>query len=212
MQAKKCGPRKTVFFPDGQKFRGEWLNNLRHGKGKQFYKNGSKYEGDWKEDLRHGLGILWAWDVGCFRVKYSGEWQGDIPHGIGTHYDDHGNVYEGNWVNGQRCGLGKMTYETDSADAATDIYEGEWQADLRHGRGTMTYGQQNVYEGHWHNDKRNGMGTMFFVDKGTRFDGTWMDDVPKAGTYSELESNGPSNLPVLELDNPEIVLHQAINQ
>lgn len=160
--------------------------------------------------MRHGLGILWSYDGGLFRVKYSGHWQHNIPHGMGTHYDEHGNIYEGNWVDGQRGGLGKMTYASESPDIPPDIYEGQWQADMRHGRGTMTYGQKNVYEGHWASDTRNGMGTMFFMDKGTRFDGQWSDNVPKAGTYAELEATGPSTLPVLELDNPDAVLQQAM--
>lgn len=210
LQANKRGPHKTVFFPDGQRYQGEWLNNLRHGKGSQFYKNGSKYEGNWKEGMRHGLGILWNCDSKRFRVKYSGEWRDDIPHGMGTHYDEHGNVYEGNWVTGQRSGLGKMTYESGSVDIPSDIYEGEWQSDTRHGRGTMTYAQQNVYEGHWENNVRKGTGSMFFVSKGTRFDGIWFNDVPKTGSYSELETSGPSTLPVLELQNPESVLEKAL--
>ena len=85
LQAKKHGPHKTVFFPNGPRYVGEWKDDLRHGKGCQFYKSGAKYEGDWAHDLRHGLGILWGYQEKKYRIKYSGEWYEGIPNGVGTH-------------------------------------------------------------------------------------------------------------------------------
>lgn len=43
------------------------------------YKNGDKYEGDWANDLRHGLGTLWIYKAGKYIVRYNGEWREDQP-------------------------------------------------------------------------------------------------------------------------------------
>ena len=43
------------------------------------YKNGDKYEGDWANDLRHGLGTLWIYKGGKYVVRYNGEWREDQP-------------------------------------------------------------------------------------------------------------------------------------
>lgn len=46
------------------------------------YKNGDKYEGDWSNDLRHGLGTLWIYKggkTGKYVVRYNGEWRDDQP-------------------------------------------------------------------------------------------------------------------------------------
>ena len=211
LQAKKHGPHKTVFFPNGPRYVGEWKDDLRHGKGCQFYKSGAKYEGDWAHDLRHGLGILWGYQEKKYRIKYSGEWYEGIPNGVGTHYDDEGNMYEGEWFQGQKHGHGKMTYGSIAAGPSGDVYDGEWQDNLRHGKGTMTFKNNDVFEGHWVAGVRCGMGTMFFMNKGLRYDGMWEDNSPKTGSYTEIDATvgAPGSFPVLELANPKAVLQQA---
>lgn len=42
--------------PDGSRYRGEKLNNMKHGFGKIFFHNGGSYEGGWKNDLMHNFG------------------------------------------------------------------------------------------------------------------------------------------------------------
>jgi hypothetical protein len=213
LQAKKHGPHKAVFFPDGQRYNGEWKDDLRHGKGCQYYKSGAKYEGDWAHDMRHGLGVLWAYQDCRYKVRYRGEWQEGIPSGMGTHYDDDGNMYEGEWLQGQKHGLGKMTYGSATTGPTGDVYEGEWQENVRHGKGTMTFQNNDVYEGHFVAGVRCGMGTMFFMAKGLRFDGLWEDDKPKSGNYTEIDAvsaGAPGAFPVLELAEPNKVLQEAM--
>jgi hypothetical protein len=67
--------------------------------------------------------------------------------------------------------------------------------------------------GHWADDVRCGRGTMFYVDKGTRFDGEWRGDRPRAGQYSALEQTAvvaAGALPVLELADCKAVLQSAM--
>ncbi len=35
---------------DGDKYEGEWFNNIKHGKGKMIYTNGTERKGIWKDD------------------------------------------------------------------------------------------------------------------------------------------------------------------
>ena len=43
------------------------------------------------------------------------------------------------------------------------------------------------FEGHWVNDKREGKGSYFYSSKNKIFVGEWVDDMPKAGVYSEVD-------------------------
>ena len=43
--------------PNGEKYDGEWKDNMKHGKGTYFYASGASYTGDWQDDVMHGKGI-----------------------------------------------------------------------------------------------------------------------------------------------------------
>lgn len=40
----------------GDKYDGEWSNNMKNGHGVMTYLNGEKYDGAWKDDKREGNG------------------------------------------------------------------------------------------------------------------------------------------------------------
>jgi len=83
------------------------------------------------------------------------------------------------------------------------------------------------FEGQWVNDKREGQGSYFFASKNKVFVGEWVDDMPKAGVYSEVEDpdqvkiNRPKqftdayelpNIPSIKLGNPAEVLEDALEE
>ena len=39
-----------MLFENGNKFEGEWKNDIREGKGKMNYRNGKIDKGEWKKD------------------------------------------------------------------------------------------------------------------------------------------------------------------
>ena len=39
------------------KYKGDWREDKRHGKGTCFYADGAMYEGDWADDAHHGHGV-----------------------------------------------------------------------------------------------------------------------------------------------------------
>jgi hypothetical protein len=66
-----------------------------HGKGKLFWKNGDKFEGSWVNNKRDGFGIK-KWDSG---VIYEGHYHNDIKHGEGI-LKKNGKKYNEKWENG----------------------------------------------------------------------------------------------------------------
>ncbi|KAJ1562007.1 hypothetical protein HK405_000833 [Cladochytrium tenue] len=45
--SRKRGPHATVYFVNGDRYRGEWLDNQKHGSGTYYYSaTGAVYQGD----------------------------------------------------------------------------------------------------------------------------------------------------------------------
>ena len=51
---------------------------MRTGQGTYYFANGNKYVGEWHEDMRQGMGICFYPAMNC---KYVGEWENDRRHG-----------------------------------------------------------------------------------------------------------------------------------
>ena len=64
------------------KYKGEFVNNSRHGKGTFFFYDGSKYIGDWKNNYKHGKGT-YIWKDG---FKLEGKWFKDLYKDFGDEY------------------------------------------------------------------------------------------------------------------------------
>ena len=71
---------KVVFtWADGNKYTGEFLNDMRHGKGVYEWKNGDKYEGDFFENNITGYGT--------FTYSYGRTYTGEFKNGIMVYPD-----------------------------------------------------------------------------------------------------------------------------
>ncbi|XP_054699792.1 MORN repeat-containing protein 3 isoform X3 [Grus americana] len=133
-KAQKCGLRHTAYAVNGDQYTGEWLDNLKHGKGTQVWKRtGAIYSGDWKFGKRDGYG------------SYS------IPDPVTKEYK---KVYTGWWKNDKKCGYGATFYPDG------ERYEGEWSSGLRSGWGRMYYRDGSIYEGQWLEDRPSGQGML----------------------------------------------------
>jgi len=86
-------------YENGEYYIGEWLNNLKHGKGTYYYKNGNiKYEGDFIKNKFEGNG-KYIYENGEY---YIGQWLNDQIHGKGTYYYKNGKIkYEGVFIKNQ---------------------------------------------------------------------------------------------------------------
>uniref|UniRef100_A0A8C3N3M5 MORN repeat-containing protein 3 n=1 Tax=Geospiza parvula TaxID=87175 RepID=A0A8C3N3M5_GEOPR len=133
-KAQKSGLRHTIYAVNGDQYTGEWLDNLKHGKGTQIWKStGAIYSGDWKFGKRDGYGSYSVLDPATKEYKrvYTGWWENDRRSGRGTFFYPNGELYEGEWSNGVRSGWGKMHYKDGST------YEGQWLMDQPNGQGLL---------------------------------------------------------------------------
>ena len=51
---RKYGKWSYINKKKGTRFEGEWVNDLKYGKGTIYYKDGSKLEGNWKNGIKNG--------------------------------------------------------------------------------------------------------------------------------------------------------------
>ena len=52
--ARKSGEHATVYHTNGDRYRGQYDGDMRHGQGTLLFKSGNKYEGAFENDLQHG--------------------------------------------------------------------------------------------------------------------------------------------------------------
>lgn len=222
-------------WTQSHKYIGEWNDNDKAGYGIQIYPNGDKYEVRRLTVVGHLgkqhalrqwnlLGALqWKVKVWCesrLRREYTGEWMNDKREGRGAFFYKNGDRYDGLWANDLSQGEGRMIY------ANGDIFEGQWHEGKRNGYGSLTKRNGDHYEGQWVNDKREGQGSYYYKEKAKMFVGEWVNDMPKAGVYTqvedeELQSKIPEkkhftdpyfqpDIPVLRLKNAAAVLETAM--
>jgi hypothetical protein len=143
-------------YVDGGTYKGDFLNNKRHGKSTYSYKDGKKYVGDWVNDERSGRGITYLTDG----ARYEGEFLNDKAHGKGTYYDANGTVrYKGQYSNGNEHG--KRTYYFASGEK----YVGDFVDGRKTGKGTMCYADDNIFEGEFLNGSKHGKGILYYPNK-----------------------------------------------
>ncbi|CAD7937340.1 unnamed protein product [Amoebophrya sp. A25] len=214
----KQGDHSTVFAAGTKEsYKGEWLDNRKHGYGVQTFKDGlSKYEGQFYNNKREGEGVYWVADASRpnkMRKEYIGVWKGDKRHGTGTAYYAHKEHYTGQWCLDMRHGQGQMSFR----DGA--IYIGDWHEDVRTGYGVLTKANGDVFEGYWVKDSREGAGSFFYKSTGKVFVGEWAKDQPIAGIFQQAIKNPaePGQLPIttvlpeITLENPSGVLEAALS-
>lgn len=114
----------VLIMPNGDKYEGEWKNDLQNGKGTFTYANGDIYEGQWVNGNREGSGTF-TWADGR---KYVGAWKNDQRNGKGLYTWPSGDRYEGDFKDGQLNGRGVYTY------ANGKVMEGTWQNDTYVGK------------------------------------------------------------------------------
>ncbi|XP_069475687.1 MORN repeat-containing protein 3 [Ambystoma mexicanum] len=210
-KAQKSGLRHAVYAVNGDHYTGEWLDNLKHGKGTQTWKSSKAiYDGDWKKGKRNGFGTYSLPDpvTGEYMKVYSGWWKNDKRQGYGTHFYSNKEYYEGDWKADQRSGWGRMYFGNG------DIYEGEWLEDKHSGQGMLQLAGENRYEGTWKNGKKHGPGKFYYMNTGQLYEGVWVEDVPKAGTmidFGREEAPYPTIYPIpeIKLADPVGILETA---
>nr|XP_057929570.1 ankyrin repeat and MYND domain-containing protein 1-like isoform X1 [Doryrhamphus excisus] len=97
---------------DGSKYEGEFLNGLKHGKGRYTSKSGEFYEGSFYKDYRHGDGV-YCWPSGH---KFIGKFYLNWREGYGQQLFPDGATFKGLYHADQRFGPGVLSKPSGHQD------------------------------------------------------------------------------------------------
>ena len=134
-------------------YKGDFINNLRQGIGKD-YRNNAKYEGEFKKDKKSGKGkiIFESGDI------YEGEFNDNKFNGYGHYiWAKNGHEYKGNYLNGKFHGEGLYKW------GENEYYKGEYVNGIKEGEGEISYADGKKFFVNFTNGKPNGIG--IFQDK-----------------------------------------------
>ncbi len=88
----------------GDRYEGDFRNNVSTGNGIYYWHNGDVYRGGYKDDSQHGVGF-YTWASGEW-LEYNGEWSHGKFNGYGRMSYKDQSVYLGNWKDSKREGWG----------------------------------------------------------------------------------------------------------
>ena len=101
------------------------MQHKRNGKGIYYIKiNGEKYKGDFVEDKRHGDGI-YTYSKRVEVKNYIGEFRNELKHGHGTLNFRDGSAYIGEFKNGKFNGYGFFATMNTNKKVTTEY--GIWE-------------------------------------------------------------------------------------
>ena len=160
-------------FKDGQ-YEGIIINGKKEIRGIMLYKNGGKYKGEWKNDKRNGKGVFTSVNYNNPNlpgIKYEGEFNNDRIEGFGIAKYSSGDKYEGEWKNNKQYGKGTLIY------IGGGKYVGEWKYGKLDGEGIYYLKNGERFEGKFIDNKYNGYG-KYFYNNGEYLEGIFKDDLP----------------------------------
>lgn len=179
-------------YPNGDKYSGPFVEGKRQGFGIYYAKCGHRYEGEWMNDLRHGKGIQEFKTTKTTKKgkeklvsagKYDGAWHNNKKHGKGRFEYGNGDCYSGDWVDNLKHGHASYTF------ANGDRFDGEFVNDMMEGEGIFfeaATGDQIL--GSWAKDQLDGKCVKLCAD-GTKYTVNYRNG-ELVGTQ-ELEDNDP---------------------
>ena len=125
-------------------YKGAWVDNKKHGIGKQMYAKVGEYYGYWENGQRHGEGVMTYLN----KDVYSGNWANGKKDGQGTYiFQKTGEKYVGNFKNGQLV-RGKWLYPNGS------YFEGNFGFNQPKGAGSWNFANKNCVQGVYTQTKR----------------------------------------------------------
>ncbi|MEO8386425.1 MAG: caspase family protein, partial [Betaproteobacteria bacterium] len=174
------------------RYKGEFRDNKKQGKGTYIWANGNRYEGDFVDDEPSGRGKF----TFASGDQYEGEYSKGAFNGKGVFISKNGDKTVGIFVNGQAQGMAVYVF------ANGDKYEGEMAAGKMSGKGTFTTKAGDRWEATFVNDRAHGKGVYFFSN-GDRYEGDFTEGAmtgkgayfystgyKSEGTYVNAQLNG----------------------
>lgn len=134
----------TVYYPNGDVYKGEFEFNERKGKGTIFYSTGDWFEGSWKENIPAGTGIYHFANGNIIQGNFV---QNEVI-GVGVELTISGDTFEGNFLAKKRHGKGVLTCENWQ-------FDGKFLAGDMCGHGIVRYKDGKEFIGEF---EKNGIG------------------------------------------------------
>jgi len=174
----------TYTFANGDQYVGDFLDGTATGKGSHIYGPnsewaGDKYVGDFKNWVKIGKGTY----TFANGDQYVGEFKNDVQNGRGTYTYVNGEKYVGDFLDGTATGKGSHIYGPNS-EWAGHKYVGDFKNWVKIGRGTYTFANGDQYVGEFKDNFPNGKGTYTFAN-GDRYVGEFRDGASNGhGAYT----------------------------
>ena len=123
--------RGVMTYPNGCRYAGEFVNDMRQGHGKCWYpRDLGVYTGQWYQNEKHGVGSM----VYANGNVYDGMWHRDRHNGKGTLLMKGGTeMYAGEFVDNKRHGQGVLMHE------GGNVYKGKWANNVQQGEGILMF-------------------------------------------------------------------------
>jgi hypothetical protein len=161
-------------------YKGNWHNNLLHGKGSILHKNGDFYEGDFINGKREGDGLFLPKIGGSFK----GEFVNDKAHGNGILTYANGDIYEGRFMLGKPHDKnGKITSCDNSA-----VHTNRFRFGHRSGKGIITFSDNRIFKGIWKKNEVQGHGE-WFLNENIICEGDYVDNILSNGYFKLLDDD-----------------------
>ena len=154
-----------LFYTDGSKFEGFFVNDTMSGRGRIINVQGDYYEGELFNDKANGVGKY----ISAEGVTYMGYWENDKQHGKGEEIYPDGSRFEGQFINGDKNGRGKFIWQDGS------IYDGNFNKNAINGKGVYRWKDGRMFRGDWVNNKMEGYGVFIWPDK-KKYIGMYKED------------------------------------
>ena len=142
---------------------GEWKDNYREGKGKEFWPDGTYYEGEYKNGKKWGEGKLQLPDGST----YDGQFKDGEINGKGKIIYSDKREYEGDWVNNKFNGKGVFTWPDGRK------YTGEYLNNLKDGYGIFEWPNGKKYKGKWAKGRQDEEGEIYDPSLNKWTSGKW---------------------------------------
>ncbi len=166
------------FTSSAFRYKGEFRDGKKQGKGTYIWANGNRYEGDFVDDEPSGRGKF-TFPSGD---QYEGEYSKGAFNGKGVFISKNGDKTEGPFVNGQAQGKAVYVF------ANGDKYEGEMAAGKMAGKGMITTKAGDRWEATFVDDRAHGKGVYYFSN-GDRYEGDFNEGA-MTGKGAYFFSNG----------------------
>ena len=133
------------YWQNGDHYKGDFVNGLRHGYGVMKYVNGTQYSGEYRNDKKCGLGQQIFEDG----IVYVGNYENDLRHGYGKLLCEEELFYDGYWLNNKALDINDSdVIEEDEKDllGSVDSPEKEQVQDKRKERAHKVIRNQIKYK------------------------------------------------------------------